>query len=357
MRLTVDIEKKLGKFRLRAAFDADDGVTALLGASGCGKSMTLKCIAGVERPDAGYIALDGVTLFDSRRRINLPPQKRQVGYLFQNYALFPNMTVRQNILCGLHAEKDRAARERLASDAAARMRLTELSALYPRQLSGGQQQRAALARILASRPKLLMLDEPFSALDSHLREKLQLETRALLSAYEGPSLLVTHSRDEAYRLSDSIALMESGRILTVKPTKLLFTDPGSVAAAVMTGCKNIAPAVRVSKYSVDVPEWGVRFQTEAPVGEGLAAVGVRAHDFSAQSAKNRFPISTGEPVEEPFELIVPFRFAGQSPDAPELWWRIPKDRLPQTPVRALGAAPASVLLLYADADGTASPAR
>ena len=170
MSLVVDIRKSLGDFRLDVSFTAEDGVMGILGPSGCGKSMTLRCIAGVEKPDEGRIELDGVTLFDSARGINLRPQRRRVGYLFQNYALFPNMTVRQNILCGLRHEKDRAKREQLMSEYIELMQLGGLEGHYPSQLSGGQQQRVALVRILVNRPRLLMLDEPFSALDSHLRE-------------------------------------------------------------------------------------------------------------------------------------------------------------------------------------------
>ena len=154
MSLVVDIEKRLGSFHLRVEFEAENEILALLGASGCGKSMTLKCIAGVERPDSGHIELDGVTLYDSQRHICLPPQKRRVGYLFQSYALFPNMTVRQNILCGLHDERDRAARERAVSEAAKMLQLTDVLGRRPAQISGGQAQRAALARILVSRPRL-----------------------------------------------------------------------------------------------------------------------------------------------------------------------------------------------------------
>ncbi|MBR0216819.1 MAG: ATP-binding cassette domain-containing protein, partial [Clostridia bacterium] len=175
MKLKVDIEKRLGDFCLRTAFEAEEGITGLLGASGSGKSMTLKCIAGIERPDRGTIELDGVTLFDSSRGIDLPPQKRHVGYLFQNYALFPNMTVRQNILCGLHHEKDKAVREKQLETMLSTFGLSGLEKHKPAQLSGGQQQRVALARILVTKPQLLLLDEPFSALDSYLRLRLQLE--------------------------------------------------------------------------------------------------------------------------------------------------------------------------------------
>ena len=197
MSLEVNIEKKLDGFTLRAAFSAGNTPTALLGASGCGKSMTLRCIAGIVKPDKGRIVLDGRVLFDSEQHIDLPPQQRGAGLLFQNYALFPNMTVEQNILCGLKAEKDRAARQVRCAELLRAMRLEPLAKRYPAQLSGGQQQRTALARILAGRPRILMLDEPFSALDSYLREAVESEVGSLLAGFDGTALLVTHNRDEA----------------------------------------------------------------------------------------------------------------------------------------------------------------
>ncbi len=346
MSLVVDIQKQCGPFRLSARFEAEAGVVGILGASGSGKSMTLRCIAGVERPDAGRIVLDGVTFFDSMRNINLKPQQRQVGYLFQNYALFPNMTVWQNIMCGLNREKDKAARARRCGEAVAMMQLDGLEARYPAELSGGQQQRTALARILVSEPRMLMLDEPFSALDFHLREKLLVEMKGLLKRYGGVSIAVTHSRNEAYNLCDSIALMHGGTILSHKPTKAFFADPGTVAGAVMTGCKNIARAVRSGEYAVDVPDWGIRLATAAPVRDGLYAAGVRAHHFDPNCHKNRFSAVVLGVVEEPFEEIIQFRFPGQPEGTPDLWWRTPKETRPPGTEIALGVAPANVLLLY-----------
>ena len=210
MSIYVDIEKDFGSFVLKAKFEAGDETLALLGASGCGKSMTLRCIAGIVTPDRGKIVVDGVTLFDSEKRINLTPQQRHTGFLFQNYALFPNMTVAQNIRSGAKREKNPAIRLEMIRTVMGRFDLEPLSDRYPHQLSGGQQQRVALARILVSSPRVLLLDEPFSALDSHLRFKLEQEVRHVIRQFGKTVLLVSHDRDEVYRMSDSIAIMDSG---------------------------------------------------------------------------------------------------------------------------------------------------
>ncbi len=346
MSLIVDIKKDFGAFQLDMAFEAENGTLGLLGASGCGKSMTLQCIAGIVKPDSGHISLDGRTLFDSKRKIDLPPQSRKVGYLFQNYALFPNMTVRQNILCGLRWEKSRQTREAALAQILRRMGLEKLEQHKPAQLSGGQQQRTALARILVSRPQVLMLDEPFSALDNHLREKLQVEMKGMLAQYGGISLLVTHNRDEAYRICQRIALVDRGSAITLQETKQLFANPGSIAAAVMTGCKNIAPAFKTGEFQVEVPDWGVTLTAAMPIGEGLRAVGIRAHSFGSQIMENRFSVQLSQAIEEPFELTIPFRYGNQQPDAPELWWRLPKAQCPMQPECRLGVAAKDVLLLY-----------
>ena len=166
MALTARIKKRDGDFLLDVAFTAGDGERlALLGASGSGKSVTLKCLAGIHRPDEGRIEVDGRVLFDSASGVDLSPQRRHVGYLFQQYALFPNMTVEQNIAV---AAQDRGAVEELLH----RLQLQEHRHKLPRQLPGGQQQRAALARVLAAQPQVLLLDEPFSALDTHLQGEL-----------------------------------------------------------------------------------------------------------------------------------------------------------------------------------------
>ena len=345
MSLIVDIRKDLGKFKLQAAFEAGDGITSLLGPSGCGKSLTLKCIAGIEKPDTGHIELDGRVLYDSKKHIHLRPQERHVGYLFQNYALFPNMNLRQNILCGMRG-KSKSEQEQKLAQILAMMQLEGLEKHKPHQLSGGQQQRAALARILVNKPKLLMLDEPFSALDAHLRDSLKIELRDMLQRFGREVLMVTHSREEAYNMSSAVAVMDKGKLLTLKPTKDLFADPGSIPAAVMTGCKNIFPARKSGDYEVEVPALGIRMQTAQPVRDGLSAAGIRAHYFNPSTPHNRFPVRFVQEMEEPFETILQFRYAGQDPASPPVWWRIPKEKRPRSFPAELGVAPANVLLLY-----------
>ena len=237
MSLLVDIEKTFPSFRLKMSFEAEDGMLSLLGASGCGKSMTLKCIAGIETPDQGKIILNGTTLFDSVAHVNLPPQKRRVGYLFQQYALFPNMTVRQNIRCGAR-EKHNA--DVVVDDIIRKMHLEGLEPLHPYQLSGGQQQRVALARILVNQPEVLLLDEPFSSLDSHLRLQLEQEVRMVTRAFGKPVIFVSHNREEVFRLTDRIALMRNGQIDTIGEKNIVFSEPGTVSGALLVGCRSIS---------------------------------------------------------------------------------------------------------------------
>jgi len=269
-----------------------------------------------------------------------------VGYLFQNYALFPNMTVEKNILCGLYHEKDKAERKRVLDDTVNLLKLEGLEKHLPSQLSGGQQQRAALARILVNKPRLLMLDEPFSALDNHLRGQLRIQMKRLLERYGGSTLMVTHNRDEAYNLCGQIALMDAGAILALKPTKELFSNPESVTGAMITGCKNICPAKKTGEHEVEVPDWGIRLVTARPVREGLCAVGIRAHYFDPEIRQNRFPVRfTGE-MEEPFEFSMQFRYENQKNNTEDILWLFPKEKKSAGVPATLGVEPENVLPLY-----------
>lgn len=343
--LEVEIEKKLGKFQLQVSLHTPKDVTGILGASGCGKSMLLRCIAGIEKPDKGKIVLNGKVLFDSQKKICLPPQKRRVGYLFQNYALFPNMTVRQNILCGLYREKESVTRKRTYQDALQLLQLDTLEHHLPHQISGGQAQRTALARILVNQPQLLMLDEPFSALDSHMRNHLQMETKRLLAQYDGTVLLVTHSHSEAYQLCDSIAPMDTGRLLTIQPTKQLFAHPGTIATAQITGCQNIIPAKKIGKQQVLIPDWGISLQTQANVEDRICAIGIPAQYFDADTTENRFAVQTTTVIEKPLEWLIGFRYPEQKKTTPDAWCRICKDGKPLQVPSALGVSTDAIQLL------------
>ncbi len=346
MSLIVDIKKDLGKFKLNVAFESDKGVMGFLGASGSGKSFTLKCIAGIETPDEGYIELNGVTLFDSKKKINIPTQKRHVGYLFQNYMLFPNMDVRRNIMAGMKYIKDKEIKENEYTAVTRLLQIEGLDRHKPYQLSGGQQQRVALARILVNKPNLLMMDEPFSALDTHLRGRLQLEMRDLLRNFGKTVLMVTHDRDEAYNMCSKIAVLEDGNLKTVKPVKELFANPGSRAAATITGCKNIAYAEKTDTYTVYVPEWGVSLKTKEIVGDDIEAVGIRAHKFDPEIKDNLLPVDIVDEIEEAFERRTYFRYKNQSEKSEHIWWYRSKDNNIKEIPDKLGVDPGDILLLY-----------
>ena len=347
MSLEVHITKKFDGFSLHAEFAAGNTAAAILGASGCGKSMTLRCIAGIVKPDSGRIVLDGRVLFDSEQGIDLPPQQRNVGLLFQNYALFPNMTVEQNILCALKKEKDPAARKAACAEALRAMRLEELARRLPSELSGGQQQRAALARILAGKPRILMLDEPFSALDSYLREEVEGEVGSLLSSFDGTALLVTHNRDEAYRLCKEMIVMDSGEVLRTGTTKEVFADPRRLTAARLTGCKNILPCVQVDEHHVHLTGWERELTVALPVPEACCAVGIRAHDFlpAAVEDDNLMPVRVGASSENPFDWNV---ICNSVDGKGKLWWKVSKETLssppPETPAY-LRVAPENIMPL------------
>ena len=270
MSLIVDIEKKLGSFILRAKFETGPGTMALLGASGCGKSVTLKCIAGIMTPDRGRIVLDGITLFDSGQHIDLTPQQRQVGYLFQQYALFPNMTVAQNIQCGIRTGS-RAEKQQLTARQLRRFRLEGLERKYPSQLSGGQQQRVALARILASEPKAILLDEPFTALDSFLKWNLELELSDLLSDFDGPILWVSHDLGECCRNCRTVCVMENGASGAVTDMESLVRRPATQSAARLTGCRNFLSA-RSCEGGVRLDGWDITLPLST--GDGTCTVAI-----------------------------------------------------------------------------------
>ncbi len=209
--LEVQIYKKLAEFDLDVSFQVDDNILGLMGASGSGKSMTLKCIAGIETPDQGRIVLNNRVLFDSEKKINVPIQKRNVGYMFQSYALFPNMSVYENISVGLRARKVKDV-DIVVQKVMQQFRICELASRYPKQLSGGQRQRVALARLMAYEPDVLLLDEPFSALDEDLKEDLLRELKSELQISK-PVIFVSHNKEEVNELCDFKYKIKQGEIV------------------------------------------------------------------------------------------------------------------------------------------------
>ena len=278
MECDIAIKKKLGAFELDVKLKSERDVIGILGASGSGKSMLLRCIAGLVKPDQGKVIINKRIFFDSENKINLSMRQRKVGFLFQNYALFSNMTVEENIAFGLDklAKAEKSERVRLLLE---KYHLGDIGKRYPAQISGGQQQRVALARAVAVEPDILLLDEPFSALDIHLRNHMMKEMSESLKAFKGLTLFVTHNREEAYRLSDYIAVFNTGKVEVFGQKDAIFKHPASLETAKITGCKNIAKARRLSENAVDVPEWGIRLQTKMVVEGQTGFVGIRANQI------------------------------------------------------------------------------
>ncbi|WP_080803166.1 sulfate/molybdate ABC transporter ATP-binding protein [Arabiibacter massiliensis] len=276
MSLEVDIKKRYPGFTLDVAFTAGDETLGFLGASGCGKSLTMRCIAGIETPDEGRIVVNDRVFFDSARKINLKPQERKTALLFQNYMLFPNLTVAENVGAGIERAVPRSVRDALVAAEIKRFGLEGFERRYPAQLSGGQQQRVALARMLAARPDILMLDEPFSALDAHLKSVLEQNLVSLFDAFHGTVLYVSHDIDEALRFCDRIAVVEAGRIMEVGTGDDLVNRPQSTAGVKLSGCKNATPAEWLGDHRVRLPKWGIEVATAAEVPRDVECLGVRA---------------------------------------------------------------------------------
>lgn len=312
MALTVEIKKQLGKFRLQVSFAAPMGaVTGLLGASGSGKTVTLRCIAGLLTPDEGHIELDGRVLFDHKSGVNLPPQQRKVGYLFQQYALFPHYTVEQNIAV---AAQDR----RLVEDLLCRFQLCEHRKKRPGQLSGGQQQRVALARILAAKPQMLLLDEPFSALDTHLRGEILAELSGFLAQFPGPCLMVTHSQDEVRHLCDQVCVVHDGVTQAVQATEEFFARPRTLSAGRLMGCPNISALEQQEGGGWYAVAWGMSL--EAPPGATHVAIHPHHLRLADGDGPNRLHCRCVQVQRRPFSVWVEL-----SGSAGQLWMELPHE--------------------------------
>jgi len=305
MGLFVDIRKKLRSHTLEVSFETNGEYLAFLGASGSGKSMTLKCIAGVETPDEGRIVLNGIVLYDSKLKINLKPQERNIGYFFQNYALFPHMTVEENIGIGLVCSK--VEKKKKVEEILKKFKLEGQGNKYPNRLSGGEQQRIALARCLIYQPDILMLDEPFSALDVHLKEKLQIEVLEILKDYSGEVLMVTHSRDEAYKFCKNLVILDQCKSVLFGNTRAIFDQPKLLMAARLTGCKNISRCDVLAGNRINALDWGIVIEVGDEVSIETKYIGIRAHNFILTdeiNGKNTFKFKIKKIYEDMFEYDI-----------------------------------------------------
>lgn len=350
MSLSVSIKKHFPAFTLDVNIEAGNETLGWLGESGCGKSLTMRCIAGIETPDEGKIVVNGETFFEreagKRPTVNLSPQERKTALLFQNYMLFPNLTVAENVAAGIDRKLPKEEREAQVNAELKRFGLDGFGKRYPSQLSGGQQQRVALARMLAAKPDILMLDEPFSALDAHLKGALEQNLAGLFETFHGTILYVSHDIDEALRFCDRIAVIEKGYVMEVSTGNNLVNNPQSAASIKLSGCKNATPARRINDHRVFLPAWGIEVETNKPVQENLTCMGVRAFflEQAKEPGRNTYRVRVVRTSDSRFDRSALLEFLDREPGADKvvdqtenemkyleqhLFWRIDKLKVPE----------------------------
>ena len=358
-----NIKKSFGRTQVLndISLDIPSGqMVALLGPSGSGKTTLLRIIAGLEHQTSGHIRFHGTDV--SR----LHARDRKVGFVFQHYALFRHMTVFDNIAFGLtvlprRERPNAAAIKAKVTKLLEMVQLAHLADRYPAQLSGGQKQRVALARILVYEPDVIMLDEPFSALDYYLKEQLQFQVREVLRGYTGDVLMVSHSRDEVYRFCEKSIILNRGQVAMKGETRAIFQKPENVTAARLTGCKNFSRIRRIGEYEVEALDWGLTLQTEEAVAADHAYIGIRAHQFyPARGSANEFTCEWGDTLCQPFEwdvLLRPVENAGAAGDKENalerevIWWKVDYkqsdslNRYQRGDRVRLGIAPGDIMLL------------
>ncbi|MEI8216490.1 MAG: sulfate/molybdate ABC transporter ATP-binding protein [Eubacteriales bacterium] len=329
MELYINIKKNLPGFNLDVEISSGKEIIGILGASGSGKSMLLNCIAGLVKPDEGMVVINGKTLFDSQKKINLPPRERKVGFLFQNYALFPHLTIRQNIAFGLDGLDAKEKNDKV-DGLMKKFRLKDMEMKYPAQISGGQQQRVALARALIVDPEILLLDEPFSALDNHLRTHMIKEMLETLKEFKGTTIQVTHNMEEAYRLCDRIAVLNAGRVEEFEEKRELFHNPITLEVAKITGCKNLSEAIRKSDNEIEIPDWGIQLKTTKKIQIDSGFAGIRANHIKlADNLKieNCFQVWIADENETPFRTTLYLKIGSKPEKATDfhIQWEISQE--------------------------------
>ncbi len=298
--LQAHFQVRVPGFRLDFRLSAGPELVVIFGPSGSGKTLTLRALAGLECPQQGRVTLQGKVLFDSRRRVYLPPQSRRIGYVPQNYALFPHLTIAENIAYGLQ-RVPRAERQSRVRQLLRRMRLEGLADRKPAQVSGGQQQRAALARALAAGPELLLMDEPFSALEGSLREALRDDLRQLQLRTAIPTLLVTHNLAEAYSLADRLLVLIDGRVAQDGTRWEIFQHPATPTVARLVEMTNLLTATPLGSAETRgiVVDWeGIRLQINdraALQAAGDLCLGVRPEMIRLGALNGEAPLEAMGP--------------------------------------------------------------
>lgn len=349
MSLSVSIKKSFPAFTLNVDIEAGNETIGWLGESGCGKSLTMRCISGIETPDEGKIVVNGKTFFEreagKRPAVNLSPQERKTALLFQNYMLFPNLTVAENVAAGIDRKLPKEERNAQVDAELKRFGLDGFGKRYPSQLSGGQQQRVALARMLAAKPDILMLDEPFSALDAHLKGVLEQNLAGLFETFHGTILYVSHDIDEALRFCDRIAVIEKGHVMEVSTGNNLVNNPQSAASIRLSGCKNTTPAHRIDDHRVFLPAWGIEVETDKPAPQNLTYMGVRAFflERAKEPGRNTYRVRVVRTSDSRFDRSVLLEFLDRTPGSDpvveqtenemkyleqHLFWRVDKLKVP-----------------------------
>ena len=349
MSLSVSIKKSFPTFTLDVDIEAGNETIGWLGESGCGKSLTMRCIAGIETPDEGKIVVNGKTFFEreagKRPAVNLSPQERKTALLFQNYMLFPNLTVAENVAAGIDRKLPKEERNAQVDAELKRFGLDGFGKRYPSQLSGGQQQRVALARMLAAKPDILMLDEPFAALDAHLKGVLEQNLAGLFETFHGTILYVSHDIDGARRFCDRIAVIEKGHVMEVSTGKNLVNNPQSAAGIRLSGCKNTTPAHGIGDHRVFLPAWGIEVETDKPAPENLTYMGVRAFflERAEEPGRNTYRVRVVRTSDSRFDRSVLLEFLDRTPGPDpvveqtenemkylekHLFWRVDKLKVP-----------------------------
>ena len=349
MSLSVSIKKSFPAFTLDVDIEAGNETIGWLGESGCGKSLTMRCIAGIETPDEGKIVVNGKTFFEreagKRPAVNLSPQERKTALLFQNYMLFPNLTVAENVAAGIDRKLPKGERNAQVDAELKRFGLDGFGKRYPSQLSGGQQQRVALARMLAAKPDILMLDEPFSALDAHLKGVLEQNLAGLFETFHGTILYVSHDIDEALRFCDRIAVIEKGHVMEVSTGNNLVNNPQSAASIRLSGCKSTTPAHWIDDHRVFLPAWGIEVETDKSAPENLTYMGVRAFflERAEEPGRNTYRVRVVRTSDSRFDRSVLLEFLDRTPGSDpvveqtenemkyleqHLFWRVDKLKVP-----------------------------